>query len=972
MLLIDRSAHAALGDPVNNLPIGTVTLLFTDIEGSTRLLHRLGDLYPEALMAQRDLLRAAVAAHDGHEVDSQGDALFAAFWRASQAVSAAVDAQRALASYPWPEGGPRGGDMGALPMVRVRMGLHTGEPTRTASGYVGLDVHRAARICAAGHGGQILLSQPTAALVQDHLPVGASVRDLGAHRLKDFDRPEQVYQLIVPDLESEFPQPRTLESRPNNLTAPPTPLIGRDAEVTDARDALRRPEVRLLTLTGPAGTGKTRVGLQVAAELLEDFVDGVFFIALTAVSEPAMVAAAVAQVLGLREIEGRPLVESLKDAVRDRQLLLVLDNFEQVLGAAPFLVELLAACPRLKLLVTSRAVLRVRGEREFPLPPLALPRIGHRGQSTGHREPVREGIGGVAAREAPSEDVVAAVMQSPAVQLFIERALDVRPEFTVASETAPVIAEICARLDGLPLAIELAAARCKLLPPHALLARLENRLEVLTAGARDLPPRQQTLRGAIAWSYDLLGPGEQALFRRLAVFVGGCTLATASAVAGGGGSAPAESPGDEEILDLVGSLVDNSLLRQETRGDGEPRFVMLETIREFALERLAESEELDTARQRHALHYLALAETGEPELQGAAQGIWLARLEAEHDNLRAALGWCRECREAEVALRLAGALSRFWNLRGYVGEGRAWLEGALALPGAEKRTPVRAKALTRAAASARRQGDYARARALLEESLDIWPETGDRRGLAYALHGMGQVALHQGDYAVARSMLKDSVALFREVDDTWGLTGALGNLGDVALSQGNYTAAGATYKEVLATSRRSGFTGRIAAALSDLGELRRLQGDHERAASLYQESLALARQLGNKVSVANALHNLGHVAHHERADATAAARFLDSMALFRHLGDKRGMAACMAGLAGVAASQGKAIRAIRLLGAAEAVWEAIDARMPAPDRAEFEHNVAVARAQLDDAGFEGAWAAGRELSLEEAVAEAME
>jgi predicted ATPase len=519
-------------------------------------------------------------------------------------VAAAVAAQRAFASHPWPEGA----------RVRVRIGLHTGEPTLATSGYVGLDVHRAARICAAGHGGQTLLSQTTYTLVEYELPAGVRLQPLGAHRLKDLQRPEGLYQLVIPNLLVDFPPLQSLGRRAHNLPVQPTPLIGREQVGTAVCELLRRTEVRLLTLTGPGGTAKTRLGLQVAADLLEDFDSGVFFIPLAAIRDPTLVASSITRTLGLLEKAGQSLLDSLQESLQDKQMLLLLDNFEQVVAAAPLVAELLAACPRLKCLVTSRVVLHLSGEHAFPVPPLELP------------DP----------RHLPAVD---ALSQYAAVALFVQRALAVKPDFRVDNANAPAVAEICVRLDGLPLAIELAAARLKLLPPQAMLARLGRRLELLRGGPRDMPDRHQTLRQVIAWSYDLLEADEQALFRRLAVFARGCTLEAAETVCQPGHD-PMTDPGPTlEVLDGVASLLDKSLLRQAEQASGEPRFRMLETIREYGLECLTASGEEPAVRRAHADYYLALAEAAEPALTGPDQATWLERLEAEHDNLRAALRW---------------------------------------------------------------------------------------------------------------------------------------------------------------------------------------------------------------------------------------------------------------------------------------------------------------------------------------------
>src|SRR2546421_2906710 len=472
-----------------DLPTGTVTMLFSDIEGSTRLLQQLGESYSRVLTGCQRLLRTSFQRWHGQEVDTQGDSFFVAFARATDALEASVDAQCALAAHLWPEG----------VAVRVRMGLHTGEPQLSAGNYVGLDVHRAARIMSAGYGGQVLLSATTQELVKHDLPDGVSLRDLGEHRLKDLQRATHLYQLIIAGLPADFPPLKTLDTYHHNLPVQLTHLIGREKEVASVQQLLRRQNVRLLTLTGPGGTGKTRLGLQVSAELSDLFSDGVYFVNLAPVSDPSLVVPAIAQALDLKETGDQPLLDILKMSLRDKQLLLLLDNFEQVVSAASQVTDLLAACLNLTIIVTSRAVLHVQGEQEFAVPPLSMPDPKH----------------------LPDMETLS---QFEAVALFLARAQAVKPEFQVTNASAPTIAEICVRLDGLPLAIELAAARIKLLPPQALLARLGQRLAVLTGGARTAPARQQTLRNTIKWSYDLLDAQEQRLFRRLSVFVGGCNL----------------------------------------------------------------------------------------------------------------------------------------------------------------------------------------------------------------------------------------------------------------------------------------------------------------------------------------------------------------------------------------------------------------------------------------------------------------
>ncbi|HJT56397.1 MAG TPA: protein kinase [Ktedonobacteraceae bacterium] len=589
-LALEEASHVATAGAVNStadaerevmrernasarrdLPTGTVTLLFTDIEGSTRLLQRLGERYARVLAECRQVLRSVFQEWNGFEVDTQGDAFFVVFARASDAVLAVADAQRALAKYSWPTDEP----------VRVRMGLHTGEPSRTPEGYVGMDVHRAARIMSAAHGGQVLLSQATATLVEQDLPDDMSLRDLGEHRLKDLGRPRHLFQLVISGLPADFPRLKTLDTYQHNLPVQLTPFIGREQELSTVQGLLRREDVRLLTLTGPGGMGKTRLGLQVAAELSDRFTDGVFFVNLAPISNPALVMSTIAQTLNMREVTGQPWLERLREELQQKQMLLLLDNFEQIVSAAGEVVELLAACPQLKVLVTSREVLHVRAESEFPVPPLALPDAKHLSD-------------------------LAALSHNAAVALFLQRAQAIKPDFQLTNANARAIIEICARLDGLPLAIELAAARVKLLPPQALLTRLDQRLEVLTGISRDVPERQQTLRNTIAWSYNLLDVTEQWLFRHLSVFPDGCTLQAVEAFCA------ALEKGDGQTMDRVASLIDKSLLQQIEQEDQEPRLLMLETIREYGMERLRANGELEVTLQAVAALEQAIVSTSTP------------------------------------------------------------------------------------------------------------------------------------------------------------------------------------------------------------------------------------------------------------------------------------------------------------------------------------------------------------------------
>ncbi len=958
---------------MREFPTGTITLLFTDIEGSTRLLQQLGERYTSLLDACRFLLRTAFLQFHGYEVDTQGDAFFVAFARASDAVAAAVAAQRALASHAWPEG----------MTVRVRMGLHTGEPFLATEGYVGMDVHRAARIMSAGHGGQVLLSQTTHDLVAHTLPEGVRLLDVGARRLKDLQQPSQLFQLIMTGLPTDFPPLKTLDASPNNLPVQPTPFIGREKEVASVVALLRREGVHLVTLTGPGGTGKTRLGLQAAAELSDRFADGVFLVNLAPLSDPELVIPAAAQALEIKEVGGQPILELLKTSLREKQMLLLFDNFEQVVRAALQVAELLAACPKLKILVTSRMALHVRAEQEFAVPSLTLPDPKH----------------------LPDLVVLA---QYEAVALFIQRARAVKSDFQVTNATAPAIAEICVRLDGLPLAIELAAARIKLFPPPALLARLSHRLVVLTGGAQDAPARQQTLRDTIEWSYHLLDAGEQRLFRRLSTFVGGCTLEAIEAVCATLGDAPAQ------VADGVASLIDKSLLRQTEQEEEEPRLMMLETIREYGLEALTDQQEMETTCAAHAAYYLRLAEEADVWLWGPQLFAWLERLEREHDNLRAALAWSLEPvpgeeagQRMEMALRLGGALHRFWFSHGHFSEGRTFLERALALS-AGVTTVRRAKALVIAADLAYHHGDAQQVEALAEESLALSRAVGDALGIARALGQLGRLAGFTYESARARALLEESVALCQELGNHWYLGWSLLALAAFADErQGELVKAQAHYEEALALWREIGDKEAVAIALTDfagflyysqkdfitarsmseealmlsrglsskqevhplslLSEIALSQGDLTAARQFAEETLALEREMGLKWSFANPLSVLARV--EVRLGNYDRARYLyeDLLPLIKEVNDNGFTAFILEGLAEVLAAQGESAWAARLWGAAESLRVSSGFPLPPVDLIDYESAVAAARLRLSERAFDAAWDEGRTMTLEQVL-----
>lgn len=907
------------------LPTGTVTFLFTDIEGSTRLWDQDGARMSQALAAHDALARNAVEAHHGTVVKMIGDGMHAAFDDALDALGATLDMQRALADPAATCGVP----------LHVRCGLHAGVVERRDNDYFGSPVNRAARIMSAAHGGQVLLSQAVVDCVREILPETVSLRDLGNVRLKDLAKPEHVYQAVHPQLRQEFPALRSLEATPNNLPQLATSFIGREKELDELKRLLAK--TRLLTLTGSGGCGKTRLSLQVAADSLERFPDGAWLAELAPLSDPGLVPQTVATVLCLKEEPGRPITETLTEHLKDKRLLLLLDNCEHLLDVCAKVIDaLLRQCPDVQVLASSREALAISGEQAYRVPSLSLP-------------------------DPKQAHTSVSVAQFEAVQLFTDRALLARADFQVTNQNASTLASICYRLDGIPLAIELAAARMRSLSVEEIDSKLNHRFRLLTGGSRTALPRQQTLRSLIDWSYDLLNDPAKLLLQRLSVFAGGWTLDAAEQICAGHGMET------QEILDLLTSLCDKSLVVAD-QNEGDSRFRLVETVRQYAREKLVESGSSEAVRERHRDYFVAVAEEAELELMGAQQAEWLQRLAEEHDNVRATLEWSLLDTGSGTGLRQCGAMLRYWFTRGHLSEGREWCARALRKAGAEEPTQERAKALNTAGVLAYYQGDYAAARTCHEESLAIQRRLGNRNGIAASLTHLGNVACDQGDFASARALHEESLAIQRQLRDRRGIANSLGNLGNVVSDQRDFASARALYEEGLAIMRELGNRLGTANALHNLGRVVHFQGDLLAARSLNEECVAIRRELGDRLGMAFSLDSLGDVASEQGDYPAAGALFKESLMIQSELGDRRGMVYSFGGLAAVVAALGNHLRGARIWGGTERLREEIELPMPPNERPLYDRRVAAARAALgDDAAFDRAWREGRAFTLTQAI-----
>lgn len=906
--------------PISALPIGTVTFLLTDIERSTALWEEKGDAFKEALSIHHSLMRREFQLHGGREVHEAGDGFVAAFSAAGDALTCAISAQRALSSQEWPE---------TVDTPAVRMALHTGDVEIEDGQYRGLVLHRGSRILTASHGGQILCSEATSVLLLRDLPAGTRLMDIGVYRLRGVPLPERLCQVQHPSLQDSFPPLNAEPGYQGSLPMQFTRFFGREVELARLQQMIDTESARMITLSGAGGTGKTRLAVEFAKSLAERYHGAVWFVPLADLSDSRLIAGAILDTLKIARSASMEPIDQVVQALTGRASLLVLDNYEQLVEEGATVVRALVdRVPELTCIVTSRMLLGISGEREFAVPPLAVPH---------------------GAADAESLTLY------ESVQLFVDRAQSVKPDFHVTGKNAAAVAQLCERLEGIPLAIELAAARAQVLTPLQIVAQLENRFDFLVSRKRDAEERHRTMRAAIDWSYRLLAPELQRFLNRLSVFRGGWTFEAAEIVC--------EEP---MALDMLAQLKECSLiLTDETRE--QMRFRMLEMLREFAWEKLNQNGDV-VVRDLHLSYFLSLAEQAEPQLRGKDQTDWLERLEGEIDNLRASLEWAALDRARVVAgLRMAGSLCQFWEVRGHHSEGRMQLERAIERDGDRAITRERAKAILGIGTLAYRQGEFTEASKWLNQSLYLSQELSDRMGISDSMTCLGWVASDSGDFATATDLYQESLALKRDLGDALGIASLLSNLGSIAIHQGNSHLASELFRESLAIQRDIGNSWGIATSINNLGVALYAQGDFDGAQTLHEESLAIRRTLEDNRGIAMSLANLGLIASTLKQYGRAAVLCKESLSIRRKLSDRLGIALAMEALATNSAAERLPLRATILWAAAGALRQSIGVPVHPIPKEEYDSEVASVSTTLGTEAFAAAWDRGRAFTMDEAI-----